>query len=94
MGKEKSTTSRSSDNDVQSSRSGERVTVEKKVEKVQKPMKPKTVTVFFRQNRKFDLHVARQVVEFGPHESKEIPVEWLDDPGFKQAAKYFTVKGV
>lgn len=54
----------------------------------------KTVKVVFRQNRKFDLHIARQVIEFGPHETREIPAAWLDDPAFKQAAKYFTVKGV
>lgn len=52
------------------------------------------MTVRFQQNRSFELHVARQVVTFGPYEVREIPAEWLDDPGFRQAQKYFTVKGV
>jgi hypothetical protein len=52
------------------------------------------VTVVFRQNRKFDLHVGRSVLVFEGREAKQIPKEWLQHPDFKQVAKYFVVKGV
>ena len=52
------------------------------------------VTIVFKQNRHFDLHVGREMVEFRGRESKQIPKEWLEHRDFKQAAKYFTIKGV
>lgn len=56
--------------------------------------KQKTVMVMFRENRKFDLHVGREVVTFRGRENKEIPVAWLKHPDFLQQAKKFIVKGV
>lgn len=53
-----------------------------------------TVSVMFRENRKFDLHVGREIVVFLGRETKEIPREWLCHPDFLQVGKYFTVKGV
>lgn len=54
----------------------------------------KTVTVQFKQYRKFDLHVGRDMVTFLGKESKSIPADWLKHPDFKQVQKYFVVKGV
>jgi len=61
-----------------------------------KPLaKEKKISITFRENRKFDLHIgARQMMTFGPRETKQIPVSWLKHPGFIQAAKYFIIKGV
>ena len=56
--------------------------------------KSKTVTVTFRENRKFDLHVGREMVTFMGRESKKIPASWLNHQGFIQVRKYFVVKGV
>lgn len=53
-----------------------------------------TVGVTFKDNRKFDLHVGREMVTFYGRETKQIPKAWLDHPGFRQVQKYFIVKGV
>ena len=66
------------------------------LEKEEKKKVPKanTVMVMFRENRKFDLHVGRDVVVFRGRECKEIPKKWLTHPDFKQQSKKFIVKGV
>ena len=56
--------------------------------------KPSKVSVQFNQNRKFDLHVGRDMVTFHSKEVKQIPADWLKHPDFKQVQKYFTIKGV
>jgi hypothetical protein len=53
-----------------------------------------TVTVVFKQDRKFDLHVGRETMVFLGREAREIPREWLDHRDFRQVQKYFVVKGV
>ena len=53
-----------------------------------------TVTIRFRENRKFDLHVGREVVVFMGGETKPIPREWLEHPDFIQVRDYFVIKGV
>lgn len=80
---------------------------EKKVEKsaVQKPKMPETakkvpgfnerkVGVMFRENRKFDLHVGRDMITFMGREQKQIPVSWTKHKDFKQVQSLFVVKGV
>lgn len=52
------------------------------------------VTIVFRENRKFDLHVGRDTVVFGPGEAKSIPREWLKHPDFRQVQRYFAIRGV
>lgn len=52
------------------------------------------VTVVFKQNRKFDLHVGREVMVFMGREALRIPKAWLDHPDFRQVQKYFIIKGV
>lgn len=56
--------------------------------------KQKTVKVMFRENRKFDLHVGRDVITFRGRELKDIPIEWLKHPAFIRQSKKFVVKGV
>ena len=53
-----------------------------------------TVSVMFRQNRKFDLHIGRNMVVFKGRETKEIPREWINHIDWVNVAKYFTIKGV
>lgn len=60
----------------------------------EKPTKEKLITITYRENRKFDLHVGRDMVTFGPRETKSIPVSWLKHRDFAQAKKYFIIKGV
>lgn len=56
--------------------------------------KQQTVTIMFKENRRFDLHIGRDVLVFKGREIKPIPVEWLKHRDFIQVQKYFTVKGV
>lgn len=52
------------------------------------------VSVTFRENRKFDLHIGREVVTFKARERKDIPKEWLKHRDWQNVSKYFVVKGV
>ena len=65
----------------------------KKKNEVQKPV-VKMVSIMFRENRKFDLHIGREMITFRGREVKQIPVEWLLHRDFLQAENYFIVKGV
>lgn len=53
-----------------------------------------TVQIKNIENRKFDLHVGRDVEVFAPGEARPIPREWLDHPDFIQARNHFAIKGV
>lgn len=76
------------------SKDKEEFTGVKEVPEEKKVKKKETVTITFKQNRKFDLHVGRNMETFRGRESKAIPKEWLKHPDFKQVQKYFIVKGV
>jgi hypothetical protein len=54
----------------------------------------KNINVQFRHNRKFDLHIGRNVVTFRGRVALPIPEKWLMHPDWKQVEKYFIVKGV
>ncbi len=56
--------------------------------------KSKKVFVTFRENRKFDLHVGREMETFRGRETRAIPIAWLSHPDFLQQKRYFIVKGV
>lgn len=56
--------------------------------------KQETVNVMFRENRKFDLHVGRDMITFRGRESKPIPKSWLKHSDFIQVKRLFIVKGV
>ena len=65
---------------------------EKKIpEKVVK--KEKTVEIMFRENRKFDLHVGRDMITFLGRKTKSVPAAWLNHKDFKQVQKLFVIKG-
>jgi len=53
-----------------------------------------TVSVMFRENRKFDLHIGREMVTFNARERKDIPRKWLKHKDWNNVLKYFIVKGV
>ena len=53
----------------------------------------KTVKIMFLYNRKFDLHVGREMKTFMGRESKDVPASWLKHPDFLQQKQYFSVKG-
>lgn len=70
-------------------------------ETITKPVSPerkkepvKTVTITFRENRSFDLHIGREIFTFGPRETKPFPVEYLKHRDFIQQKSKFIVKGV
>lgn len=54
----------------------------------------KTVMIMFRESRKFDLHVGREMITFMGRESKPVPAAWLKHPDYLQQKKYFIEKGV
>jgi hypothetical protein len=53
--------------------------------------KSKTVKLTFQENRKFELHIFRNVYIFYGHETKDFPASILDEPDFKQHADKFSV---
>ena len=55
---------------------------------------PKKVTITFRHNRTFELHIGQEVMRFEGRETKDIDKDLLDHPSFKQAQKYFIIKGI
>jgi hypothetical protein len=67
-----------------------------KLEKANKVQtkKEKKVNIMFRENRKFDLHIGRDMITFLGRESKSIPAAWLDHKDWNNVSKYFIVKGV
>lgn len=67
----------------------------KKVEKIEtKKATSKMVTVTFRDNRKFDLHIGREMVTFKGRETKSIPSAYLTHKDWVQVKHLFVVKGV
>lgn len=52
------------------------------------------IPVTFRENRKYDLHIGREMITFLSRETKEIPKKWLDHPDWKQAKKMFVIGGI
>lgn len=67
--------------------------IEPKPEK--KVYKEKMVTIMFRENRKFDLHIGRDMITFRGRENKEVPASWLKHKDWTpKIAKKFIVKGV
>ncbi len=56
--------------------------------------KEEKVKIMFRERRKFDLHVGREMITFRDRELKEIPKSWLKHPDFIQVKNKFVVKGV
>jgi len=58
------------------------------------PDREKTVSITYRENRKFSLHVGRENKIFRGKQTKEIPASWLKHRDFDQVKHYFIVKGV
>lgn len=57
--------------------------------------KEKKVTIMFRENRKFDLHIGRDMITFRGRENKQVPASWLKHRDWTPAiSKKFIVKGV
>lgn len=54
--------------------------------------KKKQASLTFRENRKYDLHIARQVITFRGRETKTVPQSWLNDKDFNQVRKNFVIK--
>lgn len=55
---------------------------------------PTDVTVTFRQNRKYDLHIGREMVTFRGRETKKIPASWVAHKDWDNVSQLFIVKGV
>lgn len=54
----------------------------------------KTVTIQFKENRKFDLHIGRNMKTFLSRESLPVPASWLQHKDWQNVRHYFNVKGV
>ena len=68
--------------------------IPKPKEKKSKVGTPKKVTITFRHNRAFELHIGQEVMRFEGRETKPLDRDLLDHPAFIQARKYFIIKGV
>ncbi len=64
------------------------------IEKKKKVGLKTSITITFRENRTFELHIGQEVLRFEGMESKQINKDLLEHPAFKQARKYFTIKGI
>jgi hypothetical protein len=56
--------------------------------------KEKTVSIIFRENRKYDLHVGGKITVFKGRERKSVPVSLTKHKDFIQVQRLFVVKGV
>ena len=56
--------------------------------------KEETVNIMFRENRKYDLHIGRDMITFRGAEIKPVPKSWLSHRDFQNVKKLFIVKGV
>lgn len=54
--------------------------------------KETSVVIMFRQNRKFDLHIGREMITFRGRESKKVPKTWINHKDFEVVKKYFIIK--
>lgn len=64
------------------------------IKEIPKTVNKDMVSVIFRENRKYDLHIGRDMVTFMARELKKIPKSWLRHKDWDNVAKYFIVKGV
>jgi hypothetical protein len=71
----------------------EKKTIKQPIKPVEKKVEKK-VEITFRENRKFDLHVHREMMIFRGRETKSISKAWLEHKDFKQVEKYFIIKEV
>jgi len=63
-------------------------------EPLKKPIKHSgKVKIKFRESRKFDLHIGREMIVFKGREEKEVPASWIEHKDFKNVSKNFIVKG-
>jgi hypothetical protein len=63
------------------------------IKKVQ-AIKEKFVSVMNHQNATFEFSTKNNFYRFLPWEVKQLPASEIDDPGFKQASQYLSIKGV
>lgn len=57
-----------------------------------KPKKTTMVFLTFRETRKYDLHIGREMITFRGRETKLVPESWLTHKDFLKAAKLFIIK--
>lgn len=65
---------------------------ENKVGKEPDKVPVRMATVTFKENRKYDLHIGRNVIVFKARETKKIPAAYLLHSDWEQASKLFLVK--
>lgn len=56
--------------------------------------KKKKIPVKSRLNRKYDLHIGREMITFKSLEQKDIPYEWLKHPDWMREQNNFIIVGV
>lgn len=71
--------------------------LEKKTSKMDKPKEVKKpagkITLRYKKNNKYDLHVCRQVFTFKAYETKKVPADVLKDKNWEHEKKYFQIIG-
>jgi hypothetical protein len=61
------------------------------VEELKKSKKDE-VTIMFKQNRSFELHVGRQMIKFSPRETKPVSRSVIEHKDFEVVKDYFLIK--
>ena len=60
--------------------------------KTESPVKvPAMVLLTFRENRKFDLHIGREMKTFRGRQTLPVPAGWVKHKDFKNVAKFFVI---
>ena len=71
--------------------------MENQPRKKQEPAKIKASekkgTIMFKQMRKYDLHVGRNMITFRGREEKKIPASWLKHEDFLHVKNLFIIRG-
>ena len=65
--------------------------VNKSVKKVDIAPAKNIVKLTFRENRKFDLHIGRNMVTFMGRQSITVPKKWLEHKDWPNVSKYFII---
>ena len=52
------------------------------------------ISLTYRKNRSYELHLGKEVIKFLPKETKILSREILDHKDFEQAAKNFVIKEI
>jgi hypothetical protein len=64
-----------------------------KLSEIKKSEMQNTILIQFKENRKFDLHIGRNMITFLGRETLPVPKIWLQHKDWQNVKKYFIIRG-